>query len=120
MKSSHILLLSLLVLLIAAIVPQSVGAQASFPRLTSVTPDTGKVGDQLTVEGENLDKASVKDLYLTDGQTDYKMQIVEQSATSIQFKIPASAKPGRFNLMVLTGGAEPRLIEQPVKVNIEG
>lgn len=109
----------LMVLLIATVAPMSADAQSDFPRLSSVTPDTGKIGDVLTVEGENLDRNLVRELYLTDGQTDWKTEIVEQTATSIQFKIPAGAKTGRFNLMVLTGGKEPRLLEQPVKVTVE-
>ena len=36
-----------------------------------------------------------------------------------KFKIPAAAKAGRFSLMILTGGKDPKYIEQPVKVTIE-
>jgi hypothetical protein len=117
MKGSVILLL--LVLLIATVIPTPAEAQASFPRLNVVTPDTGSIGDTLTVDGENLERNDVRALYLTDGKTDWKTEILEQSSTSIKFKIPDSAKPGRFSLMILTGGKEPKLIEQPVKVNVE-
>ena len=113
------LTLLILVLLIATVIPAPAAAQASFPRMSSVTPDTGKVGDALTVEGENLDKAGVMGLYLTDGKTDFKTEIVEQTTTSIQFKIPDNVQPGRFSLMVLTGGDEPKYIEQPLKVTVE-
>jgi len=44
--------------------------------------------------------------------------ITEQAATSIKIKIPEKAT-GRMALMILTGGKEPKLIEQPVKVTIE-
>ena len=117
MKCSLILLL--LALLIATVIPAPAEAQTSFPRMSSVTPDTGKVGDALTVEGENLDKTGVIGLYLTDGKTDWKTEIVEQTNTSIQFKIPDNAQTGRFSLMILTGGEEPKLIEQPLKVTVE-
>jgi len=53
----------LLVLLIATVIPMPVDAQAEFPRMTGVTPDTGKAGDVLTVEGENLEKSGVKEIY---------------------------------------------------------
>jgi len=96
------------------------GAQEAFPRMTSVDPSAGKAGDVLTVAGENLDKANVAQLFLTDGKNDIKVEMTEQAATSIKFKIPASVKPGRFNLMVLTTGKQPKLIEQPVKVTVEG
>jgi hypothetical protein len=119
MKSSHFLFIVALVLLLAAITPTSALAQAEYPRLSTVEPDTGAVGDVLTVAGENLSRANVKELYITDGQTDWKTEIVEQTAESIRFKIPDNAKTGRFNLMVLTTGKEPRLIEQPVKVNVQ-
>ena len=101
-------------------IPASVAAQADFPRLTTVSPDTGKIGDELTVEGKNLSSQHVKELYLTDGQHDWKTEIVEQTDTAIKFKIPPDAKAGRFDLMVLTTGKNPSLIEQPVKVTVEG
>ncbi|HWB96060.1 MAG TPA: IPT/TIG domain-containing protein [Bryobacteraceae bacterium] len=106
-----------LLLAIAACVPSY--AQSETPRLTSVEPASGTNGDVLTVTGNNLDQKSVAALYLTDGKTDCKVIITEQAATSIKFKIPPEAKAGRFALMVLTPGKEPKLIEEPVKVTIE-
>jgi hypothetical protein len=87
--------------------------------MKSVEPDTAKTGDLLTVTGENLDKANVADVFLTDGKNDFKAEITSQEAGSLKMKVPASAKPGRLALMVLTKGKEPKLIEQPVKVTIE-
>jgi len=120
MKSSHLFLFLSLVLFLATVIPASVAAQADFPRLTAVNPDTGKIGDELTVEGKNLSRQHVKELYLTDGQHDWKTEIVEQTDTAIKFKIPPDAKAGRFDLMVLTTGKNPSLIEQPVKVTVAG
>jgi hypothetical protein len=94
-------------------------AQPAMPRLASVEPQNGKAGDILVVTGENLTKDAVVKLYFTDGTNDTQLEITEQSATTIKFKIPAKTKPGRLALMVLTGGKEPKLIEQPVKVTIE-
>lgn len=93
-------------------------AQA-MPRFATVAPDTGKAGTEFTAEGENLTKDNVSEVYLTDGKIDLKVEVVNQTATAIKFKAPASAKPGRFNLMVLTTGASPKLLEQPVKLTIE-
>ena len=73
----------------------------------------------LTVEGENLGNTVVESLFLTDGETDWKTEIVEQTATSIRFRIPETAKAGRFSLMVLTAGETQTLIEQPIKVTVE-
>ncbi len=90
------------------------------PKMTTVSPDSGKSGDILKVDGEFLDKQHVAAVYITDGTTDWKVEVLKQSATQIEFKIPPSVKPGRFSLMVLTAGPEPKLIEEPVRVTIEG
>ncbi len=107
------------ILPLLAIACLSLHAQQTMPRMTNVEPGNGKVGDILTVSGENLDKAQVAELYLTDGKKDTKVEVTEQTPTSIKFKIPVKATPGRFALMVLTTGKEPKLIEQPVKVTVE-
>lgn len=92
--------------------------QETMPRMSSVDPTNGKTGDVVAVIGENLDKANVGKVYLTDGKNDAECEVTEQSATSIKFKIPAKIS-GRMALMILTVGKEPKLIEQPVKVTIE-
>jgi hypothetical protein len=110
MKMSFVGLLALVVALFA---------QQAIPRLNTVEPANGKAGDVLTIAGENLAKPAVQKLYLTDGKTDVELEMTEQTDTSIKFKLPASAKAGRFSLMVLTGGKDPKYIEQPVKVTVE-
>ena len=94
-------------------------SQPAFPIINSVEPSSGKAGDVLDVQGENLGQDNVAALYLTDGTADTKVVIVEQTAKTIKFRIPREAKPGRLALMVLTKGKDPRLIEEPVKVTIE-
>ena len=94
-------------------------AQEGMPRMTSVEPGNGKAGDVITVAGENLTKPGLEKLYLTDGKNDVEVQVTEQTGTALKFKIPPAAKAGRFSLMVLTGGKEPKYIEQPVKVTVE-
>ena len=96
----------------------AVYAQQAMPRMTSAEPGTGKAGDEITVAGENLDKAQVAKVYLTDGKNDFEAGVTEQTATSIKFKIPAKAN-GRLALMILTAGKDAKLIEQPVKVTVE-
>jgi hypothetical protein len=103
-------------LLVAACI--AVYAQQAMPRMTTVEPATGKTGDVITVNGENLEKAQVSKVYLTDGKTDLQVDVTEQAATSLKFKIPEKAK-GRLALMLLTSGKEPKLIEQPVKLTVE-
>lgn len=93
-------------------------AQQAMPRMASVEPDSGKAGDVIVVTGENLQKDIVSKLYLTDGKNDTQVEIVEQNATSIKFKIPTKPLNGRLALMVLTVGKDAKYIEQPVKVQI--
>jgi hypothetical protein len=89
----------------------------ALPRCTSVDPDTAKVGDVVSVKGENLDKKNSADLYLTDGSKDTKAAISEQSETEIKFKVP-QIKPGRYHLAILTAN-KASIIEQPVVLTIE-
>jgi hypothetical protein len=96
-------------------------AQDALPRMTTVDPGSAKVGDVLTVAGENLDKANVGKVYLTDGTNDLLCDVTSQTATQIKIKVPAKAT-GRLALMILTAAKEvkdQKLIEQPVKVTIE-
>ena len=118
-KMKYSVILLGLGLLIAIMAPPPVGAQAAFPRMQAVSPDTGTIGTVLTVTGENLGKDIVKSVYLTDSKTDWKTEIIEQTPSEIKVKIPDNAKAGRFSLMILTGGSDPKLIEQPVKVTVE-
>ena len=92
--------------------------QQPMPRMTAVDPQNGKPGDELVVSGENLQKGAVSKLYLTDGTHDLEVTITEQTDKSIKFKIPAKAT-GKLALMVLTSGKDAKLIEQPVKVQID-
>jgi hypothetical protein len=106
--------------LIAALVAATllVLAQA-MPRMTTCEPGNGKSGDLLTVSGENLAKETVAKVFLTDGKNDIPVEVVEQAAASLKFKVPEKATAGRWSLMLLTTGKEPKLIEQPVKVTVE-
>lgn len=92
--------------------------QPAMPRMLSVDPQNAKIGDVLVVSGENLQKAAVAKVYLTDGKNDIEVAITEQTEKEIKFKIPAKAN-GRLALMVLTAGKDAKLIEQPVKVQID-
>ncbi|MBV9399260.1 MAG: hypothetical protein JO062_14850 [Bryobacterales bacterium] len=86
-------------------------------KVASVDPATAKVGDVVTVNGDGIDKKNVDMLYLTDGKTDIKVEMTEQTAKAIKFKVPESAKAHRWALMVHT--TKDQLIEEPVRVTIE-
>jgi hypothetical protein len=111
--------LSIPLLLALAVPAGGPPPQGSMPIMNSVDPVFGRAGDVLAIHGDHLGRDFVAALYLTDGKTDVKVAIVEQTATRLRFKIPSEAKPGRFALMVLTVEAVPKLIEQPVKITIE-
>jgi hypothetical protein len=95
----------------------SLCAYQGFPRLTTVEPDTGKVGDAISAKGENLGKSSLGELYLSDGKKDTKVVITEQSADEVKFKVP-QVKAGRYHLVILTTNRA-SMIEQPVVLTVE-
>jgi hypothetical protein len=95
----------------------ALGAFQALPRCTALDPDTGKVGDTIAVKGENLDKASISEVYLTDGSKDTKVPISEQTGTQIKFKVP-EIKPGRYHLAMLTANGS-SMIDQPVVLTVE-
>lgn len=96
----------------------AMGAQSKTPRLATVTPETGKASAEYAAAGENLGKDAVKELYLTNGKDDIKLEIVAQKADSIQFKVPGNTKAARYTLMILTADGK-QFMEQPVKLTIE-
>ena len=91
----------------------AVSAVAQSPRLKSVEPAEGKAGEELVTQGQSLGENTVADLFLTDGTNDHKVKMVDQQAEAIRFALP-KVKPGRYNLMLLTKGASPAYLEQPV------
>ena len=110
-------LIPLFLLSVAA--PPILFAQENLPRFTAVDPTSGKVGTEITVTGENIGKSVVAKVYFTDGQNDIEVAAVDQTDTSLKVTIPAKAKVGiRYRLMILTRGKEPKLIEQPVRVEV--
>ena len=86
--------------------------------IQSVDRETAKVGDVVTASGTTLDQSNVAEMYLTDGKTDIKAEIVNQTATTIKFKVP-QVPAGRYALEISTQERTPRLLEMPVKITIE-
>ena len=105
-------------LVIALVLSPALVSFAGFPKVATVEPDTGKVGDIISAKGENLDKSSIGEVYLTDGTHDVKMQIIEQTETEIKFKVPEKIKAGRYHILVLTADKK-SLVEQPVVFTVE-
>ncbi|HLK18770.1 MAG TPA: IPT/TIG domain-containing protein [Bryobacteraceae bacterium] len=94
---------------------------ASLPAqiLSSVRPDSGKVGAVLRVQGTDLSKQKIDSVYLSDQTLDMMVKVLNQTDNYIEFRIPPSVKPGRFQLVVKTAGKEPQLLEMPVYVRVE-
>jgi len=118
MKSSCIAFLLAVFMMFPVLLP----AQDTFPRMTTVEPATAKVGDVVTVAGENLDKNNVAEVFLTDNKNDFRVEMTEQAAANIKFKVPDSVKPGKFSLVIRTPGTSANPAKeyvQPVKVTVE-
>jgi IPT/TIG domain-containing protein len=88
------------------------------PVIKTVAPTAAKCGDELVASGDNLSEATVDSLYLTAGEATLKVVIVKQTETSIKFKVPEGAKPGRLGLMVLTAGGQAHYIDEPVYITV--
>lgn len=91
---------------------------AAVPRLKSVEPDALAPGSEAVAKGVNLDKSNVGKLFLTAGGSDIELEITEQTAESIKFKVPANTALKRYRVMFLTTGAGAAYMEQPVAVEI--
>lgn len=89
------------------------------PMIKSIDPDTAKAGAELTAAGSNLQKQLVAALYMIQGEKTIQVSLISQAETALKFKVPASAKPGRFQLMVLTTGPNPQYLEEPVWFTVE-
>ena len=90
---------------------------ADTSKVATVAPDSAKAGDVVKATGEGLAKGSVTAVFLTNGTDDLKTVIVEQTDTSVSFKVPATIKAGRWAVMLQV--KDGMLLEQPVKVTIE-
>ena len=76
-------------------------AQAT-PLLTGVEPTTGRVGDAVTVPGENLGGSSIQEILLCKVSEDppedfHPAEILERTEDKIMMKIP-QVEPGAYAL----------------------
>jgi uncharacterized protein YqfA (UPF0365 family) len=119
-------LLNLLVLTIMFLFSACVGASAEIkdgtplptPLMRTASPEAVKAGATATVAGDYLDKSRVAEVYLTNGKVDAKVDVIEQARTELKFKVPEKIAVGRYNLMVLMVGEEPKLIEEPARLTV--
>jgi IPT/TIG domain len=79
--------------------------------VTAVYPASGKLGDQVTITGEDLGKSTLVAVFLSDDKNDYKATVVDQEATKIVFKVPR-VKDGDYDVSIQVGG---NILIQPVR-----
>jgi hypothetical protein len=91
---------------------------AAVPRLSTVEPPTLSPGVVAFATGVNLEKGTVAKLYLTAGGSDIELEITEQTADKITFKVPAETEHKRYRMMFLTTGEGAAYMEQPVSVEV--
>jgi hypothetical protein len=85
------------------------------PRVAAVDPASGKPNDIVTVSGENLGKAQVSAVFLSDDKDDHKAVVVSQAADKIMIKIP-DVKPRDYNVSIQSGNA---ILIQPVHFTVQ-
>jgi hypothetical protein len=88
--------------------------------LSSVRPDSGRVGAVLRIQGSELSKQKIDSVYLSDQTLDMMVKVLNQADNFIEFRIPPSVKPGRFRLVIKTAGKQPQILEMPVYIKVEG
>ena len=81
-----------------------------------VAPADARAGAVLIAYGDNLNATRIKEVWLTDGKTDYKVEILEQDNNSIRFLVPATVPAGRWRIAVTSD--EDMILEQPAYVNV--
>lgn len=89
-------------------------------RLTSVEPTVASPGAEIVATGTELAADDVDLLFLTVGSTDIAVEIVEQAADHLRFRLPADVPSGQYNLMLQTAGDTPALLVQPVMCEVLG
>lgn len=104
-----------LALLAAAILLSPLTFAQGNAQVTGVDPASGKVNDSVTVNGENLGKASVSAVFLSDDKDDFKATIVEQSDGKIVLKVP-QVKLGSYHISVQVGD---KILIKPVRFTVE-
>ena len=64
-----------------------------------VIPVEARAGDVVTVEGESLDAAHLKAVFLTDRKDEVEVEIVAQAPKYLSFKLPKIA-PGKWRIAI--------------------
>jgi hypothetical protein len=87
-------------------------------RVMSLEPTLASPGDELVITGTELASANVDKLYITVGSTDIEVEILEQAAEQMRFRLPDDVPHARYNVMLLTAGDTPAYLVQPVMCEV--
>jgi hypothetical protein len=112
-------LLLVLALSPACFAQQSAAPPEAAPQMDSLSVKTAKPGDVIDIVGVGLSGSKIDEVYLTDHKFDMRVKLLEQKETLIRFRVPPFAKPGRMQILALTKGDDPKLLEQPLYILIE-
>ncbi|MBV9400237.1 MAG: hypothetical protein JO062_19820 [Bryobacterales bacterium] len=85
--------------------------------MQQVIPGEARSGDVVTVTGYALDDKHVMAVYLTNGQNDFGVEILEQNTVALRFKVPANIPSGVMRLAIVVNGRSD-ILEQPVFLKI--
>jgi hypothetical protein len=88
------------------------------PMMRTVDPYSAKIGAEVLVSGENLGNNLVAEVYVGVDGKNTKVDVISQTDKELKFKVP-KVKAGPYRVLVLTKGAEPTIIEEPVRLVIE-
>jgi hypothetical protein len=120
MRHIHRIFLGLVLLLAAIPLVQFAGATlrtGDFTVMEAVIPTEARPGDVVTVTGFALDADHLKEIYLTNGQLDYRVEILEQNNIAVRLRVPAGVPAGQMRFAIVVG-IRPELLEQPVLLKI--
>ena len=85
--------------------------------MQQVIPSEARPGEIVTVTGYALDAEHLKEVYLTNGQMDFRVEIVEQGNVAVRLRVPAKVPAGHMRFAIVVVGRND-LLEQPVFLKI--
>ena len=85
--------------------------------IQQVIPGEARTGDVVTATGYALDDKHLKELYLTNGENDFRVEMVEQNDVTVRFKVPGKVPAGMMRLAIVVVGRDD-ILEQPVFLKI--
>lgn len=114
MKGTTIFMAALL--LMAAVV-WAAEVQPTAAVIEKVTPAEAKTGDVVAITGAGLGEANIRAIYLTNGKSDFKMEVTEQNDTLIRFRVTKDAPSGNLRL-VFQDAKDGTMLEEPAFVKV--